>query len=524
MDNLYKEMYSAMDQCFTINRLIRDEKGNAEDYVILEANHNYGEMIGMAVKDIVGSRICNIMPDFNRKWLKAIDDVVKGTDIKRYEKYSVELDRFYEISILPNDNEQFALIYTDVTENKRKERQMASLIEELTASEEEIRGNYLEMEKVKNNIEEEHRRKLHFLTSLNQQIKMPLNGVLAFCRLLVQTNIDDGQQKYLSMIQNSCDRAMELMDRLMENVDENTEYTGSMEPSYKRFKVRDSILRVAKEFAVICDNKNLKFNFNMENHIPMTVIGDELMVSQVLVELLNNFVNNTSEGEISLKVYKIFQVDKKVTLKFELKDTGLKLKNADNGLEENIIPPSAQELIKMLNGQLWLEESQDIAGEILFFTAEFLIDTAKLPDISEMDHSLDIDLKNIRKRILVVEENHINMKIVTELLRRHGYEIISTSSGIEAVQYFTMDKIDLMLIDVHTSDQDGYETAKMVRTLEKAMGTHVPIIGTMATAPPGTRELCINAGIEDYILKPFEVDKLYRVIESYISRGEASVH
>lgn len=362
------------------------------------------------------------------------------------------------------------------------------------------------------NLSEEE--KNNFMAYVSHEIKTPLNGISTFSKLLSQTKMDTEQLQYIKMIQESSLQVMEIVDNLISDVNTGVKTEKKLkELNYKRFNIKDMFQRVIKEFLFICEYRNILFNYHIDTHLPLTVLADGVALNQILVEILNNLVKYTNKGEISLRVFKIFQVNNKLTLQFEIKDTGIKFKNE---LTEKILHSTSMELIKMMNGLAWMEDNPSDLGSTVFFTVELLLDTTVMSKVKDTQLDISEDNQNNSKTILVVEENHINMKILTEMIKKQGYNILNAYSGKDALDLFYNRKPDLIFLDINMASHKGFETAESIRDFEKKSGTHIPIIGTTSQPIPGSMELCINSGIEDYLIKPFETEKLDRVIKEYI--------
>ncbi|MGE5628324.1 MAG: response regulator [Solirubrobacterales bacterium] len=514
MKSFYKEIISTINQGVAFNELILNEHGDPIDSTIFEVNHRYAAILGKTREEIVGKRILDFIPELSGNLLKTIGYSAQNGNSIHFEKYLMEKDKHFNIDVFPYGTNKFVVIVTDITEDIKKNREMSSLIEELTISEEELRSNYIELERAKNEKENALNFKNNFLAYMGHEIKTPLNGICSFAKLLSQTKMDTEQLQYIKMIHESSSHVMSMIDRLIS--DGNAVCKGDKQQSelnLKRFNIKDMFQRVIKEFIFICDYRKIIFNYNLDLHIPLTLLGDEVALNQILVEVLNNLIKYTNEGEISLNVNKIFQVNNKVTLQFELRDTGVKFQNE---LTEKILHPTSMEIIKMMNGIAWVEDNQENLGTSVFFIVELLLDTSAMSNINDIQFHTSEDIDNASKTILVVEENQINMKIVTEMIKRWDYNILNAATGKEALEMFCKRRPNLILLDMHMTGHNSFETAESIRHMGKSIGIHIPIIGTMPQPMPGSMELCNNSGMEDYIIKPFEIDKLERLIKKYL--------
>lgn len=507
MDDLYREVYSAMNQGVALQEVIFDEAGNPVDYKIVDINDSLIDFIGKSREDILGKNISKLMPELQKSWIEKANQVaITGKPI-RFEHYSQELNKYFEVDVYSPEKYKFVLLMTDITERKRNYKRMSSLIEELTASEEEIRSNYIEMEHVKNQVEKASGLKSQFLANINHEIRTPLNGIVAFADLLKFTEMNKEQKEYLQMIQECSKHLMNVLDNCL---DISKVENGRFSVKQEQFNIKNTLDRLVKEFSYICKHRNLKFSYHLDPHIPLNLLGDELGFNQILVDLLNNMVKFTNEGNINLSVKKIFQLNDKINLQFQITDSGI-------GTNSAFIHSTSKELVKMMHGEFWVESNENDRG-VYYFTAEFLIDVTKIPEQTIKEYRAQ------GNTVMVVEDNEINMKIVTEMLKKLGCSVISTNNGRDAVKIYTKHLPNIIFMDVQMLKLDGYETTKIIRKNESVIANHsqgnrVPIIGTISYPMPGDRELCVEAGMDDYIVKPFELHKLERIIKNYINQN-----
>jgi CheY-like chemotaxis protein len=175
----------------------------------------------------------------------------------------------------------------------------------------------------------------------------------------------------------------------------------------------------------------------------------------------------------------------------------------------------SRDIAKLMNGDIWFKSIENM-GSTFYFTAELLLDYTK----DRYDEIFDLLGKKIGvnkiKRILIVEDNEINMKIACEIIEKLGYEFTCAYDGKQALEILKGDKFDLILMDIQMPELNGYDTTKIIRRSEIGTQKHIYIIAMTAYSMNGDKETCIEMGMDDYISKPFDINTLKNTILKYI--------
>jgi len=226
--------------------------------------------------------------------------------------------------------------------------------------------------------------------------------------------------------------------------------------------------------------------------------------------------------------------DEKVKLLFEVKDTGVGLpKETIDNLYENINSPDyspdieykgtglglaiVKHLVKMMNGELIAKSTEGsgsmVSFEILFEKAKPIEKTAKIAKGKKTGSK-----KEGAVNILVAEDNVVNQRLVKELLIRKNYNVVIVENGLKIFDAMEEGKFDIVLMDVQMPVMDGLEATSIIREIEKGTGKHTPIIGITAYSVKADREKCVDAGMDDYLSKPFVKEEFYKLIEKYLKK------
>ena len=388
----YRQIYTTMSEGLAIHEIILDEVGKPIDYVFLDVNDSYEKITGLKKNEIIGKTVLQILPQTEEYWIKAFGKVALTGKPKRLENYSKELNKYFEVFVYSPEKLKFICLVTDITDRKINEKQLSekyeelSLVyEELTETEEELRNNYKELERA-NSVKEQ------FLANMSHEIRTPMNGIMGITDLLSYTELNHEQTEYLNMIKDCSKILVNIVDNLL---DLSKMESGNFNLNNKKFSFKSNIDRIIKEFSSICSSNYLEFIYYVDPLIPDELIGDELRINQILINIMNNAVKFTKEGRIILKINKVSQKNEKIIIKYTVSDTGIGIKedfkkhlfskfNQQEVTYTKKYPGTglglaiSKELVKQMNGEIWAE-SQEGIGSTFYFTIELLINSIKNP-------------------------------------------------------------------------------------------------------------------------------------------------
>lgn len=519
--------------------------GKTLDGIITSWNFGAEKIYGYTKEEAVGKHISLIIPLEKMDEFYEIMKIIKsGGKVKEVEtirkKKSGELIEA-SITVSPIYNLGGNLIGAsnitrNITENKKNEKELldryeeiSSLYEELIAIEEELRTNYQELEKAKEEADKANDAKSQFLANISHEIRTPMNGIIGVLDLLTETKLSNNQKEYLNMISHSSRLLLDILNTIL---DISKIESGKFELTLKPFNLKKTLDRIIKELSIACSNKSLEVYYYIDPYINFELIGDEIRLNQVLINLINNAIKFTERGEIIFKVKKIESSTNKVLLEFSIHDTGIGIKEEfKNNVFKKFVQQDmtytkkyngtglglaiSRDIVKLMNGDIWFESTEN-QGSTFYFTTEFMLDYSK--DVNDVDFDLKYKERdeNKDKKILIVEDNEINMKIACEMLYRLGYEFNYAYNGKQALELLEEKKYDLILMDIQMPELNGYETTKIIRENEIRTHQHTCIIAMTAYSMNGDREMCIEMGMDDYISKPFDINKLKKVLLKFI--------
>jgi PAS domain S-box-containing protein len=427
-------------------------------------------------------------------------------------------------------------ITRDITEEKKIEKELrdkydeiSTLYEELIAIEEELRTNYQELEKAKEEADKANKAKSEFLANMSHEIRTPMNGIIGVIDLLKLTKLNNNQKEYLDMLSHSSRLLLGILNSVL---DISKIESGKFELNLKPFNLKKTLDRTIKELSIACNNKNLEVFYYIDPYINFNLIGDEIRLNQVLINLINNAIKFTEKGQIVFKVKKLDSTNNKLILEFSVRDTGIGIKeDFKNDIFKKFVQQDmtytkkydgtglglaiSRDIAKLMNGDIWFDCIEN-KGSTFYFTAEFLLDYTKDTDDENSDLSDEKIAINKTKKILIVEDNEINMKIACEIIDRLGYKFQCAYDGKQALEILKESTFDLILMDIQMPELNGYDTTKIIRKGEIGTQKHIYIIAMTAYSMKGDREMCIEMGMDDYIAKPFDINTLKNVILKFL--------
>lgn len=410
--------------------------------------------------------------------------------------------------------------------------EIGELIGEFNHLQEKLKKDNEHLEILKERAEDNAKVKSEFLANMSHEIRTPLNGIVGMSYLALNSNLNKKQKNYIQKIDNS---ARILLNILNDILDLSKIESGKFTIEKVNFNLLHTIESSMDLVRFSAKEKNIGLRVNYQNNLPDELYGDNLRVSQVLINLLNNAVKFTAKGEVTLYVRYIA----KNRYQFEIKDTGIGLKEqeksrlfkafsqADGSTTRNFGGTGlglviSKELVELMGGKIWVESLYGVGSSFIFEikleevkkTLHFdeLIETRGFQSNRDTSSS-NIDLlKGVK--ILLAEDNMINQEIILGLLDSSKVELDVASDGQEAVDKFRAKKYDIILMDIQMPIMDGYKATKIIRQEDK----EIAIIALTANAMREDLVKSMASGMNDHLNKPVEVEKLYKTILLHLKR------
>ena len=391
----------------------------------------------------------------------------------------------------------------------------------------EIKMTQFELMKAKQKAESASKAKSRFLSNMSHELRTPLNGIIGASNLLMQEQYLPDQLSHLEILKYSSEHMMVLINEIL---DFNKIEAGRFELENVPVNMRAFLRKLETQFSVQAQAKGLTFLLDIDQYLEAEFLTDETRLNQVLSNLLSNAIKFTHKGSITLSAKKISSTSKKSVVQFMVQDTGIGIhahkqqevfdsftqadtattrKYGGTGLGLAI----SKRLVSLFSGELLLN-SEEGKGSTFYFSIELEInENAKMYINDERVKHLPVFEK---LRVLIAEDNVVNMSVARKFLTKWGIEVHEAVNGLEAVEKFRQGSFDLVLIDLEMPEMDGITALSEIRKMKPS----VPAIAFTAAVYEDMRIDLIKKGFMDVVPKPFRPEDLHNKIQKlFVNRA-----
>ncbi|WP_109437048.1 ATP-binding protein [Aquimarina sp. AU119] len=380
-----------------------------------------------------------------------------------------------------------------------------------------------------------------FLSNMSHEIRTPLNVILGLTGILQKSNFSTPQidRKNLDGIQFSAENLLILINDIL---DFSKIEAGKLTLHNTDFNVRELITNISRGFRIKADEKGLKYIMHIDSSVPKFIIGDQLRLNQILINLLGNAIKFTQKGEIIIQVQTEEVIETHITINFSVKDTGVgipknKLKNifesfyqvhkpGKNKIEGTGLGLSISKQLIELQGGTLKAESQPGKGSSFNFSITY----AKSSYRSSENEKLTTQAENKRSlsgmKVLVVEDNKMNQFFMRQLFSNWNIKADIADNGKIALEKLEESIYDLILMDMHMPVMDGPETTEIIRKSSNNRINQLPIVACSADVFPESKKKAIESGMNFYLTKPLSEEALEEILFSLQSniKNKTSFH
>ena len=367
--------------------------------------------------------------------------------------------------------------------------------------------------------------KAEFLSTMSHEIRTPMNAVMGMINILL---MEDPRPEQLDRINTLKFSAENLLTLINDILDFNKIDAGKVEFEKIEFDLKKVVNNIRLGFEPSANEKNIKLNLHLDEKIPDILIGDPTRISQILTNLVGNAIKFTKKGEVNIILNKRLKPGNAVEIFFRIKDTGIGIspKKLDNIFESfsqastnttrryggtGLGLSITKRLLEMMGSRIRVQSRVGIGSEFSF-KYTFKIGEKKVG--GKEDAKKIKPLSSLKGyKILLVEDNKINIKIAKQILEKWDLEVDVAEDGKIAIEKFAVGKYHLILMDLHLPEIDGYDATIEIRKKDK----EVPIIALTAAALIQEKEKVFAVGMNDFISKPFKPNDLHKKISDNIS-------
>ncbi|MBQ6815080.1 MAG: response regulator [Lachnospiraceae bacterium] len=399
----------------------------------------------------------------------------------------------------------------------------------------EIQENSKKMEKLKLAADNANKAKSSFLANMSHEIRTPINAVLGMDEMILREAENEDIREYAVNIKRAGETLLSLVSDIL---DFSKIESGKMTLINESYNTAELIRDLSTVFSIRMNEKGLSFIVEADKDIPSVLKGDEVRLKQIVMNLLSNACKYTREGSVTLKVTGE-KADNTYRLNISVEDTGIGIKEENiarlfetferidekknrhiegTGLGLNI----TRNLLVLMGSDIQVESTYGKGTRFFFTVEQQIIDSEPIGELSDSEQrkekyiKLDTTFVAPEAKVLVVDDNAVNLAVVKGLLKRTKVQVDMADSGKKCLRHVRDNKYDVIFMDHLMPEMDGIETLKAMKAMEDNLNKDTPVIVLTANAVAGSREMYMAAGFNDYITKPVDGRKIEEVLYNLI--------
>jgi signal transduction histidine kinase/CheY-like chemotaxis protein len=382
-----------------------------------------------------------------------------------------------------------------------------------------------ELTSEKEKAEQASKARAEFLSTVSHELRTPLNAINGITYLLLQEKPKASQLNYLKSLEFSGSYLLHFINDILEI---NRLESDKIQVEKISFNLKELIENITISFKEFIQENNTKCHLQIDSSISDYLKGDPTKLSQIVINLLNNAIKFSKNGDVWFTIKNLYEDEKSIKLHFEIKDNGIgipleKQRTIFDSFSQGSVEINrtyggtglglsiVKKILELMDSTIHLT-SESQKGSTFSFELEFekgeKSEEKLVPKTTVTDGN--------KKTVLLVEDNKINQMITQKMLEKKGISCVILESGEEAIENAKNNQYDLILMDVHLPGISGTEATAAIRSFD----TKTPIIALTAISLNENKETLLSFGMNEVITKPFEPDFFYEVIHSYLATNE----
>ncbi len=482
---------------------------------IMRAYHRFCEMTGFSESELLGKKANEVFlpPEFASTMKQQAIDRMKGkAGIYEIQIFKKDGSRIWVmISGAPIYNQWGKIIGTigihyDISAQKKMQE---------------------ELQRAKQQAEVAQEAEKQFLANMSHEIRTPLNAVIGMTHLLYDTKLSKDQKNYLDILKSSSEILRSLINDVL---DISKLRAGKMEVHPKEFDIAGLLRTMQQTFLLKLEGKPVEVEADIDPRLDTLVVGDDLLLNQILNNLLGNAEKFTEAGKIGLKALLKERKGPNLLVRFEIFDTGIgipehkldlifqsfrqvdgdiKRRYGGTGLGLSIV----KNLVEIQGGEIKVESVLG-EGTVFHFELEYLDTGIKTTGLSKEHKKVHADFAGDCK-VLIVEDNSMNRRYLSTLLNKWNIQNKMAMNGREGVEMAQQEQYDLIFMDIQMPEMDGYEATINIRNTANP-NQETPIVALTASAMLSRKDKAFHVGMSDYVSKPFTPEQILPVLERHL--------
>ena len=517
----YKKLFLNLPIGFAQAQILRDpQTGRNMGYRISDANETFGRLFDLDISDyynkIISESRVEVLQDINA-WFEAYNNSgTKQGELLAVEITMEKLDKVFNTVMYKSESDYINMVVIDITEQKETENKLSAAIKDANAA---------------------YKTQAEFLANMSHEIRTPINGILGMLQLtLMAEDLQADYRDNLTTAKNCADTLLRLINDIL---DISKLEAGKYNLKEENFDIKAIIEETVAAQVPLAKGKGLSLDCSFGSDMPRLVRGDGQRIQQVLNCLLSNAIKFTGEGGVRVKVACLDDTLDKIKLRIAVADSGIGISDADRNklfIRFSQVDSSdtrkyggsglglviTKQIVELMGGNITVQSKEGLGSTFivevplkLLKAADEVVEEVKEPE----DPAVFSIMGHNRARILVAEDEPVNQQVIGKLLGMAGYSYDIAENGEKAVELFKQKEYKAALFDVQMPVMDGLAATQEIRAIEFREGRkRLPIIAVTARAMFGDKERILEAKLDDYIAKPYNLNDVVETLNKYVDK------
>ncbi|NLR62209.1 PAS domain S-box protein [Chitinophaga polysaccharea] len=498
-----------------------DVKGN-----ITRVYESFCRLSGYHEEELIGKNITDVfVPEQNRAFARALR--------RKRQEENVPLVYDMEIKLKDGSHRWILASSTNIYDHNGRITGGAGIHMDITGQ----KKLQTDLEEARKQADEARHAQKDFLASMSHEIRTPLNAIIGMAHLLEETQLDPQQKEYVNILKHSSGILLGIVSDIL---DISRIEAGEIQVNQREFNLRELIQSLRHTFELKLGRRPVKITAELDASLNTWLIGDNVLLNQILLNLLGNAEKFTNEGEIAIKATQESWLDNKLWIRFRVADTGIGIrkdklelifknyKQAEGDIREKYGGTGlglaiAKQLVEFQGGAIAVEELPGF-NTCFSFNIPFMDSRRPLTATNAGKLSRKLLQRSFEHaRVLVVEDNQMNLRYIMSLLEKYKINYQLATNGPDATYFLDSRQYDLILMDIRIPGTNGLELAQKIRLDEQQPNVATPVIATTAVAMESTATMAREAGITDILTKPYTPDQLLQIFNKYLNEDETEL-